>query len=86
MYQLADGLIFKEVRGEGFILNVKTGAYFGVNGVGADFIKLLDGNKSFEDIIGELLNVYNVDSNVISEDMKQYLLELKSKNIIVEGE
>lgn len=78
--QKSDSFIFKQVKGSTVMLNGQTGDYFGLNAVGTDFLKLVDGVRTTDEIIGELQNTYEVDEATLRSD-----IETLTKNLIDKG-
>lgn len=83
IYRINEGFIIKEIKGDAVILNAKTGDYFGLNGVGNDFVQLIDGNTSLEVIIDKMLEMYSVDRAIIENDINELVEAMISKGILV---
>lgn len=77
-----EGFIVKEVKGEAFVLNVRTGDYFGLNEVGSDFIRLVDGRRTMSQIEDELLGLYDVDRGELAKDMDELAGDLCANGIL----
>lgn len=75
--------IFKQVKGESVLLNAKTGDYFGLNEVGTDFFKLVDGVKNIDEITEELLNLYEVEKDTLQRDLEELTGKMLEKGILV---
>lgn len=75
--------IFKQVKGESVLLNAKTGDYFGLNEVGTDFFKLVDGEKNMDEITEELLNLYEVEKDTLQRDLEELTGKMLEKGILV---
>lgn len=76
------GFIFKEVKGEAFLLNAKTGDYYGLNAVGCDFLKLVDGKRTMEEIERELLGMYDVEPCQLSADISELAADMCDNGIL----
>lgn len=75
--------IFKEVKGESVLLNPKTGDYFGLNEVGTDFFKLIDGEKDLEQILAELFEIYDVETEILRRDVTELADAMRQKGILL---
>jgi hypothetical protein len=67
--KLNPDFICKEIDGEMVMMNAKTGDYFGLNEVGTDLFRLIDGQRDVKDIILELLKLYDVAEAVLEQDV-----------------
>ena len=68
------------------ILNPETGDYFGINSVGADFMRLIDGKKTLSEIIDEMDKLYDVDCDILSADLNSLTGSLLKNNILIKIE
>lgn len=68
---------------ETFIVHTKSQERFCVSGAGIDFLKLVDGERTFDDIIEKLLEIYGgVEPYILVKDMEGFCRELTSSGII----
>jgi len=74
--------IFKQIKGESVLLNTKTGDYFGLNEVGTDFFQLVDGVRTSEQILVELLELYEVEKEVLQRDLEELTAQMIQKGIL----
>lgn len=88
MYKLKknDDFMFQEVRGESVMLNAQTGDYYGLNQVGCDCLRLIDGKKDICEIISELKELYDVDETILTTDIHELVKTLIEKNILIKSE
>ena len=70
----------------GFIFNPSTGDSFSTNHLGQDIIRLLQSEKSTEEVIHSLQEKYSVDKQTIENDLGDFLYMLKTYQIIKEDE
>lgn len=66
----------------GFLFNPSTGDSFSVNPVGQDIINLMKENKSDEEIITDINEMYMVDKNTIEKDLYDFKQILNSYKLI----
>ena len=82
-YKINPSFIIKKIQDDVVLLNVDTGDYFGLNNVGADFLNLIDGIKSVDDIIYEMFKEYDIDRKTIETDISELCDSLEENNIIL---
>lgn len=87
--KIKDGFILKDVAGSKIV--IATGAqrinFNGVitfNDVGAEVFNMLDGTNSVEDIISKISADYNVDSNMVKNDVEKLIEKMRKHNLIDE--
>lgn len=87
MMKIKDGYILKKVAGENIV--VATGneslSFNGIitfNEVGAEVFALLDGNHTENEIVDELLKMYNAPREIISKDVKNLIEKMKKQGLL----
>ncbi len=60
------------VSDSGFVFNPSTGDSFSINPVGIDIIQLLRASKSEQDIIEDLSDRYDADTQTIEKDLYDF--------------
>ena len=87
--KIKDGFILKDVAGSKIV--IATGAqrinFNGVitfNDVGAEVFNMLDGTNSVEDIVSKISDDYNVDSNIVKNDVEKLIEKMRKHNLIDE--
>jgi hypothetical protein len=87
--KIKDGFILKDVAGSKIV--IATGAqrinFNGVitfNDVGAEVFNMLDGTNSVEDIVSKISADYNVDSNIVKNDVEKLIEKMRKHNLIDE--
>ncbi|AYK65472.1 PqqD family protein [Bacillus subtilis subsp. subtilis] len=55
---------------------------FILDDVGVNIWESIDSKKNIEEIINKISNVYSVESNKITKDIKNYLKDLKKNGLI----
>ena len=78
-----EAYIIKEINEDVVILNPETGDYFGINSVGAEFMRLIDGIKTLPELIDEMDKLYNVDYDTLSADLSSLADSLIENNILI---
>ena len=83
-YSLSPHIRYREVGGEGIILDQRAAEMIVVNALGEQILKLLKGKPTFKEIIGLLHEEYDVDADILATDVSEYLHQLLSAGIIEE--
>ena len=74
--------ISSDLGGESVILNMKTGVYHGLNEVGARVWDLIEKPQAVKDIKQLLLEEYEVEADVCTNDLFSLLYNLKTAGLI----
>ena len=71
-----------DLEGEAVILNLKSGAYYGLNAVGASIWNLLQEPRTVSEIRDTLLAEYEVDSEQCDRELLALLQQLEAEGLI----
>jgi hypothetical protein len=69
------------VDGEAVLLDVETGMYYGLDGVGTRIWQLLETGASEEEISASLLEQYAADAAEVRADVAGFLADLRAKGL-----
>lgn len=83
-YQLASHVSFTDVDDDAVLLDLNTGAYFGLNHVGALLLNELKAHNSVDDAIKSITELYQMNGHVVANDIQELLQQLLAQNLIVE--
>ncbi len=72
------------ISDSGFIFLPTTGETFTVNFLGSEIIKLLKVDKSYNEIIDYLSDEYDAETKTITNDLNDFLNQLKNLNVLKE--
>jgi hypothetical protein len=76
-------VLFREIQGEGILLHLENGKYFGLNDVGTRSWQLIAEHRSLQMVLNCLEDEYDVDAAELRADVLHLLDEL-SKNGLIE--
>ena len=82
-YQLADHVSFTDLEGEAVLLDLNSGAFFGLNHVGAELLKELKAHNSIEGSIETIANKYKTSNTTVANDINELIEQLLAKDLIV---
>ena len=73
---IRDEVVFRELGGEAVLLNLKTGAYFGLDAVGTRVWQLLVEHSSVAQVMEAMLDEYDIDRERLERDLLELCGEL----------
>lgn len=75
-------IIWREVKGEGVLLNPQGGQYFGLTKVACSFWDKVDGERTTGEIVDILLKEYDVEKDVLTQDINELIDSLESRKLL----
>lgn len=66
------------------MLNVNDGKYFILDSIGKDVWHILEHEKNMDEIVRELMSIYDVSDTECRSDLNDLLNDMKQKTIILE--
>jgi hypothetical protein len=75
-------VLLQELDGEAVLLNLQSGKYFGLNAVGLRMWQLLVSNSSVEAAYGQLAGEFDVDAQVLRDDLGRLMSELLEHKLL----
>ena len=76
-------VLSESLNDETVVLDMSSGVYFGLSPVASRFWKLLSEGRSREAIEGTLLEEFEVEPEVLRNDLDSLLADLEGKKLIV---
>ena len=80
---IPDSVLSTELHDEGVLLNLETGEYFGLDGVGIEMWKLLRANGDVGAARAALLEQYDVAEDVLAKDLDELIAKLAARKLLV---
>ncbi|MBQ4096537.1 MAG: PqqD family protein [Clostridia bacterium] len=85
--QISREVIHREIAGEHFLVPVgelalKRSGVFVITEIGAEIWEMLQSGKKLDEILGALLNEYEVAEDVLKTDIEEFLQMLRKKELI----
>lgn len=84
-YRLCEDISLTEVDNEMVLLNLATGAYYGLNHIGAGVVKALQNGQSVHDSVEEISGRYQLDYQIVNEDIQELMEQLLQHQLLVES-
>lgn len=75
-------IVWRELEGEGVLLNPANGKYFGLNAVGLSMWEKVDGVRILEEIIALLLDEYVVERPVLERDIVEWAAQMNAAGLL----
>jgi hypothetical protein len=82
---MAPDVLVQELEGEAVFLNLKSGRYFGLDGVGTRFWQTLTTTASVQAAHEALLAEYDVDEETLKRDLQELLDQLVAHGLVEVG-
>lgn len=80
--ELSEEVAFRELSGQGVLLDLASGMYFGLNEVGARLWALLAEDGSLDHAAQRLEREFDVAPDVLRADLSQLLGEMQAKGLV----
>jgi hypothetical protein len=81
--KISDDVVFRELDGEGVILNLASGIYFGLDETGARMWRLIEQHAHLGAVLAALCDEYDAQRETIEQDLLRLTLELSEKGLLV---
>lgn len=81
-YQIPDSIFIQEIDDEVIILDSNTQEYFTINQVGKDIWELLSKELTLEEVVTELMEIYDISKEQLETDVKNFIEALNQKGLI----
>jgi hypothetical protein len=80
-FSVSEDAVFRELEGEAVLLNLDSGTYFGLDQMGTTMWNLLREHGSLQTVFEMLLQQYDVESDVLEQDLLGLVAELCGKGL-----
>ncbi len=80
--QRKDQVVWRSLKEKGFLLDLKSGAYFEVNSFGLTLWKLLDGKRTVAELTLLASRRFTIPLERIREDVYNFINDLKRNKLI----
>lgn len=80
--KIPDDVLISKLQEESVILNLDSERYYGLDDVGTRFLSVLTNSDSIEAAYKTLVKEYDVDSEVLRQDLLQLVEELVKQGIV----
>ena len=77
-----DNVLFQDLHGEGVLLNLRSGVYFGLDPVGARIWQLLEKPAVLSGILESLLTEYDVAREQCVQDLLALVAEMEQQGLV----
>ena len=80
--RIPDDVVFRDLDGEGVLLNLATGTYFGLNTTGTRVWHLVQDGKTLDEVVAALVDDFQVSVETATADVAALLDELAAKGLV----
>ena len=70
------------IDGEAIIINLATGVYYSMQGIGGEIWSMIDGQRSADAMVQAIVAAYDVDADQARDDLHAVLRDLFSEGLI----
>lgn len=70
------------IEGEAVILSMETKVLRGLNPLGSRVWELIDGKRSMDEIVGQIVREFDVEAGQADEDVRRFVQELLDKGLV----
>lgn len=81
--KVSDDVVFRELDGEGVILNLASGIYFGLDETGTRMWRLIEQHGQLGAVLAALSEEYEALPETIERDLVRLASELSEKGLLV---
>lgn len=74
--------LFSEIKGEGVILSLKNGKYYGVNPVGASIWQAIQSPATLPEIQAAVVQEYDVDEETCRQEVLTFLEQMVNEELV----
>ena len=83
--RIPDQVATRQLGGETVLLNLETGAYFGLDAVGSRFLELLERDGEIASAYRAMLEEFDVAPEVLEADLLRLSEEMRAKGLLEAG-
>ena len=76
-------LVAAEMDGDVVMMSVESGAYFGLTGIAPQIWEALETPKTFEDLLGKMFSLYEVEDEVLRADLTTFVADMQKNGLIL---
>lgn len=77
-----EGLAWRELDGDGVLLDLRSSQYLSTNAVGTMIVGLLQEERTTQDILIAVALEYGMEQDIVASDVHAFLAQLKDKDLI----
>ena len=77
-----ENVVSRELEGEAVILNLESGVYFGLNGVGTRIWALIQEHGSLRKVLAAMQQEYEVAPQDLERDLRELIDQLQSRGLV----
>ncbi|OFV95355.1 MAG: hypothetical protein A3F68_12365 [Acidobacteria bacterium RIFCSPLOWO2_12_FULL_54_10] len=75
-------VVFREIDGEGVLLNLKTGIYFGLNATGTRIWNLIEQHGSLLNVAEAMKSEYDVNPTILEQNLIELMGQLLERGLV----
>jgi hypothetical protein len=82
LYRRNENIIIKKLGKNQWALNMETGGEYGLNEISFDMLNALSAPRSIEELLDEIIKIYDVSRDVLAKDCSTWLETALQKGLV----
>jgi hypothetical protein len=82
IYRRNENIIIKILGKNQWALNMETGCEYGLNEISFDMLNILSTPHSVDELLNEIINIYDVSRDVLAKDCNTWLAAALQKGLV----
>lgn len=75
-------VVSRDLAGEAVLLDLATGTYYGLDGVGTRIWSLLGDHERLDGVVAAMLDEYDVDEDRLRDDVAALVRQLRDRGLV----
>jgi len=75
--------LFSSLGEEGVMMDLESGNYISINSVGSDIWQLLEKEITKQELIQQLITIYNISAEQCEVDLDEFLLKMIHQEMVI---
>jgi hypothetical protein len=82
LYRRNENIIIKKLGKNQWALDMETGSQYDLNEISFDILNILSTPHSIDELLNEIINIYDVSRSVLAEDCNTWLAAALEKGLV----
>jgi hypothetical protein len=82
LYRRNENVIIRKLGKNQWALNMETGSEYTLNEISFDMLDILSTPHSIDELLNEIMNIYDVSRNILAEDCNTWLAVVLQKGLV----
>ena len=82
LFQAVQDHLYSDLSGEGVVLNIRNGKYYGLNGVGVTIWNTIQVAASLQEIKSEVIREYDVSDETCQQELVTFIKDMIREELV----